>query len=172
MRASAKAKPHGNKTQARANSKPALAGKSGWTSFVQGITLGAVLLIPVGVWCWVRADEVAPAVEAQVPAGKAKAAKGKSLPVAKRKPMRLSPAPAPRAVSSVPVGVGMPEPPPFVPVPVPTPGVAPLATTVPHLDQDINTAPPPKKGLWKTITSPFRTKSKDAPARNEPTGEN
>ncbi len=75
--------------------------KTTFTPFFQGITLGAVLLIPVGVWCWVRVNVMAAPVEVQETSTRPQAAKAKQAGATKRKPMRAAPPQRPR-VSEVP----------------------------------------------------------------------
>ena len=145
---------------------------SGFTSFVQGVTLGTVLLIPVGVWCWVRVDDLAPKTQADEITNKAKSARTKPAanPVSKRKPMRISTArsaAAPKA-TVVPLNrLAEAEPPPKLPLAPPSSPVAvPLVIRpAPELAEDIPQKP--KKGVWRTLSTPFRGKGKAPP---EPDG--
>ena len=141
--------------------------RSGVTSFLQGITLGTVLLIPVGVWCWVRVDDIAPTAETQEVQSKAKtAAKGKAAPAAtKRKPLRAVPVvAAPARVLDSDAGIKIKalvdvEPPPLVVAP-PVAVSIPIATDpIQKLAEDVGSSQKPEKRVWRTISAPFRGKS-------------
>lgn len=94
---SAQTDPSPKQTKARSKA----GAKTTLTPFFQGITLGAVLLIPVGVWCWVRVDVMAAPVEVQETSTRPQAVKGKQAGATKRKPMRAAPQQRPR-ISEVP----------------------------------------------------------------------
>ena len=144
------------------------------TSFVQGVTLGAVLLIPVGVWCWVRAgDSGIASVEAQQPSSGRPKVAGKAKPgagVAKRKslPVRLGSSAvvaAPRITGADPVVEVEP------PAAVFVPPVAPESMAVVNqVGEEVEVAPKEKKGVWRTVSGPFRGKSKVNPPQLEPDG--
>lgn len=148
-------------------------GSSRFTSFFQGITLGTVLLIPVGVWCWIRVDEIAPSPEVRATQVKTPVVKGKPAGAsAKRKPMRAStvavPAPRLTEVDMVKARSQVDaEPPP--PIAAPTPAATPLSTQIPRVtDQEFSDSGQKKKGVWRTLASPFRGKAKGQPPPSEP----
>jgi hypothetical protein len=157
----------GSKTAAKKAQAPQ---RSSLTSFFQGITLGTVLLIPVGVWCWVRigapSSQEVPAIEEAHPT-KAKQPAGAAW---KRKPVKAHVAPAGFPPPPVHQAVSAPvtplaEPPPLALTPTP-PLTIPTSNLVPRVDdqnQFNDSAQKPKKGVWKTITSPFRGKGHSAP---------
>ena len=145
----------GGKAQPKKKSTKRQGSSSGFTSFVQGVTLGTVLLIPVGVWCWVRADDLAPKAQADEIQNKAKSARTKPVAnaVSKRKPMRISTAgsaAAPKAVVAPANRLAEAEPPPPLPVAPPSSPVAvPLAIRpAPELAEEVPQKP--KKGVWST----------------------
>ena len=150
--------------------KPAAAStrrsSSGMTSFLQGITLGTVLLIPVGVWCWVKVNESTPPVETQETQTKAKTAKGKPAPpvAPKRKPMRATNT-GPALLRGADAGAVKAkalvetDQPPAIPVPVPT-APAPVASQIPRVNNESFEEPKEKKSIWRTLSSPFRGKTK------------
>lgn len=126
--------------------------------FFQGITVGAVLLVPLGVWCWVRTDtvvETTPAIVEHAPA------KPKAATAWKRRPIKphtaVSSAPAvvhPAAAQTAPPVDA--DPPPVVLSPAP----APMANLSPAPAEQDRTVETPKRGVWKTVTAPFRGKIK------------
>jgi len=143
------------------------------TPFLQGITVGAVLLIPVGVWCWVRVDvpQVAPAAEES----RATSSKGSKQAASKRKPVkpRTATAVPPARIHSVTGGeaiqasapvVDSDPPPVSAPAPAPT-AVVPQANVEPMASVDefqpATTGQKPKKNVWKAIAAPFRAKRGD-----------
>ena len=145
---------------------------SGFTSFIQGITLGTVLLIPVGVWCWVRVEEIAPQAQMDEVPNKAKTAKGKAgaSAVGKRKPMRVSgtvPVAAPKPVVAPVTRLTAAEPPPPLPIATPPTVVLPPGVSqVPQLAENAEPLQKQKKGVWRTLSSPFRGKSKPSSENN------
>ena len=155
--------------------------RGGLTSFLQGITLGTVLLIPVGVWCWVRVDDTAPRAAVQEPATRPTPGKGKHASVApkRRPPMRSSAGTAPQLSPPVTEVDSMKakslvefDPPPPV-IDVPAPAAVPATSEVPRVVEEEtsdNNPEKPKKGIWRTLASPFRGKSRDgsAPLPNVP----
>ena len=163
------------KSKARAQSASA----TRLTPFLQGITLGAVLLIPVGVWCWVRADEIANPFDAQEASAPAVTVKAKQTSVpAKRKPMRSAAPAAPsvvRATAAGAVRTKRESPRAVTPAPVESgpsvsPPVAEPASITRPPDEESTGAgagQKPKKGVWRTLASPFRDRSKD-PIQPEP----
>jgi hypothetical protein len=182
-----------NRTAAKKKNAKQESGKgSRITPYLQGITVGTVLLIPLGVWCWVRvpADD-APATEESTTAH-ATASKSSKQSAAnaasKRKPVKTTraaaipatrietaaptiyglepaPAPAPRASAAA----NDPLPPSVTAAPAPVPAFKLLPEATEQEDTSIEITRKPKKGVWKTITSPFRGKNKDHPASaNEP----
>ena len=165
---SSRNKPSSRKTKAEPGSG------GGLTSFLQGITLGTVLLIPVGVWCWVRVDDAAPRPATQEPSSRPTARKGKqAAPSSKRKPpMRPGAAVAPQwqpRVTEVDTMkskslVEPRQPPSMIESPVPAP--IPARNEVPRVAEEEpsdNNPEKPKKGIWRTLASPFKGKSKDGP---------
>lgn len=165
---SIKAKP--TKKIQSSRSKPAM------TSFLQGITLGTVLLIPVGVWCWVKIDGTTAVVSKPREVVKTKASKGKGAPVAaKRKPMKLL---APASAKSIPTPSGGPariaevDPPPAIPTQVPI--IVPQAVTQPpQVSEEFVEAQKAKKGFLRTLAAPFSGKGKAAVApAADPEGQN
>jgi hypothetical protein len=152
--------------------------------FLQGITVGTVLLIPVGVWCWVRADlpQAGPVVEESRPS----AGKSSKQAASKRKPVKVRPA---STATRLPAGVQSSQPlaarptitvvdsdpPPFIPPAAQAPVATPQAELAPTTagGEDLQSGggeQKPKKNLWKTITAPFRGKNKDrqAATANDP----
>ncbi|HEY3740382.1 MAG TPA: hypothetical protein VGL53_11080 [Bryobacteraceae bacterium] len=118
--------------------------------FFQGITVGAVLLVPLGVWCWVRADTVvenAPAIVEHAPA------KSNAATAWKRRPVKAHAAVASTPAVVRPVAQAAPavdaDPPPVVLSPAPS-----------HADEQEHVIETSKKGVWKTVTAPFRGKIK------------
>jgi len=141
------------------------------TSFLQGITVGTVLLIPVGVWCWVRpgGTEFAPAVtEEAAPTSKTAGKAGKRVAAGapKRKPVKANTAVAlpPARIDSGRPSVRMESDPP-PPIAASTPAAIPTSRLVakPPADdtmQEFDDPQKPKKSVWRTLSSPFRGKSK------------
>ena len=162
-----------NKKAATAKKAKAKSQKSPLASILQGITIGTVLLIPVGVWCWVRPAEtiVTPAIEPEAASKTAGKAGGKrpAASAAKRKPVKPSVAALPQPALTRPparidagrVDSGRPDPPAVVrEAPVPASNLVPKAAAE---EPEIFDSPAkPKKGVWKTLASPFR-KNKTPP---------
>ncbi len=164
------------KTKQVTKKKPKAAARQGgrFTSFFQGITLGTVLLIPVGVWCWVRMDEIAVVTEPSPSLAKTPAAgKGKSVAVKRKavKPLAVAvPAPRITEVDMMKARSLVDAEPLPLPVATPEPAAVPVTTRLPRVTEDeFGNAPANKKGVWKAITSPFRGKGKsEAPPPGAP----
>lgn len=133
--------------------------KTSFTPFFQGITLGAVLLIPVGVWCWVRVDVMAAPIEVQETSTRPQVVKGKQAGAIKRKPMRAAPQQRPRNSEVPRIHVLVPREPGSPPTLVPSIPVKPPETSqIPRANEEEGIGEParPKKSLWKSLSSAFR----------------
>jgi hypothetical protein len=131
--------------------------------FVQGITLGAVLMIPFGVWWWAQSPAVAatdPGTSAQAVTAKGK--QSKALP--KKKAYRAGAVPPavknqPKADSGS-KAVAAPdqsfEAPPPISVDVPLAAPKAIAVEIPAPNPVVEPATSGKKGLVRTLVTPFQ----------------
>jgi hypothetical protein len=151
--------------KAKGKAKPEARSSGGIKPFLQGITLGTVLLIPAGVWFWVRMapDQTVSAAEETAPAHPA--AKGSKSATGygyRRKPLKaVLPAAKVKTEESnrQPGSLVVTEPPPAV-VSTPIPAASPLVQ-VPKIPEDSESLVPerPKKNIWHKLAAPFRGKN-------------
>jgi hypothetical protein len=156
------------KTKARRSNSSA----SKLTPFLQGITLGTVLLIPFGVWCWVRVGDTGLGFgRTEVPVRPAAVKPKPAPPAYRRKAVRAVPAsvatpqvqpveviqePAVRQQQQ-PIAAE-PEPPPAPPPVAPASGGSDssMSMVAEPAPQNDSTGQKPRKGIWRSMAAPFK----------------